>query len=983
MDNNNDDDDDDTDPPPPLDGGVVGNNILLDDLLFDDFLPAALFRLDHHVVDLDDVDIVNANDDDDDDDDDDVNLFQAEAPAAAPRPIDNMNRMHRIIGGFEMADAPLMVMAPPPVMPIQRPPRADVALPRRVAPLLAPPPNNDNDIIVDMGRWVPHRLGNIDNLDHWGGGGGDGIVNDDLDDDGIGLRRQRVMPMGRLFHPRNNLPRLQLMNHHPLRQAARGGGAVGGGGNQIMQGHGGGVLRRIAAPPPPHIEDAEIAAAVAEILNEHHNNVPDPNAFDINTTFVYLGPPPNNNNDDIVNNPNVNNNGRHTTTITSNPPPPPPIPQNVQYIRIDESVKRIPENAFLHQHNLKHVVMHDDVEEIGPYAFGHCIRLRGIIVPSKTHTICQYAFAYCERLTSVIFGGEEAVVVAVNDDADIDNDDDDDNNVVVLEGKEEEEVEKEKDDEEGGGEGGESMLCTIGEMAFARCYSLQRILIPKGIRTIGIAAFKCTPLHTIVIGGGDSSSSSSSGDGVLSNNIDDDTFYDSYSESPVDTLTIMTREKDDKEDEVEITTIGDAAFANNRYTNFRLPPLISTMSPCLFRSCRSLFSMEVPPPRGGGGGVEHYGSQALAWCPYLRNVAISHTAIIDEGVFFGCTDLQDIFGSNEHKIIFALRHRFDDLPDHENLYYRSYRDQCQWSTDCDINGGGGGGGNTTYHKQDCLGMTQLHILACSSPTTSMKSLDKTLELYHFLVEKHPQSLITEDKWGTVPLLYAIWSCAPKDVIQFLVDSYKLHHPDYVFDWTAMVDLLLRANAPMDRIHNIANINESHYPDYPIDWDSLLESDTAPFDRAVDHSGYFLNRFRYLVSRGLTKRINAISVRQWREYMLDLLEKAPFRYNKQNNYFILDGIRTKLVHFEGRSQELNAACYLLEVALWKKKLFEAGEEDRELLTDACEQMKIDGSFNFREHCRISCGAGIIIGHVLPYLMHSTVDDELRSSSGHVE
>ena len=280
-------------------------------------------------------------------------------------------------------------------------------------------------------------------------------------------------------------------------------------------------------------------------------------------------------------------------------------------------------------------------------------------------------------------------------------------------------------------------------------------------------------------------------------------------------------------------------------------------------------------------------------------------------------------------------------------------------------------------------MTQLHILACSSPTTTMMSLDKTLELYHFLVKKHPQSLITEDKWGTVPLLYAIWAGAPKDVIQFLVDSYKLHHPGYVFDWTAMVALLLRANAPMDRIHNISNINESHYPDYPIDWDSLLESDTAPFDRAVDHSGYFLKRFRYLVSRGLTKRINAISVRQWREYMLDLLEKAPFRYNKQNNYFILDGIRTKLVHFEGRSQELNAACYLLEVALWKKKLFEAGEEDRELLTDACEQMKIDGTFNFREHCRISCGAGIIIGHVLPYLMHSTVDDELRSSTEHLE
>jgi hypothetical protein len=54
---------------------------------------------------------------------------------------------------------------------------------------------------------------------------------------------------------------------------------------------------------------------------------------------------------------------------------------------------------------------------------------------------------------------------------------------------------------------------------------------------------------------------------------------------------------------------------------------------------------------------------------------------------------------------------------------------------------------TGFH-QDCLGMTQLHILACSTV--------QLLELYQVMIENYPENLIVEDAWGAVPLLYAIW-----------------------------------------------------------------------------------------------------------------------------------------------------------------------------------------------------------------------------------
>jgi hypothetical protein len=70
----------------------------------------------------------------------------------------------------------------------------------------------------------------------------------------------------------------------------------------------------------------------------------------------------------------------------------------------------------------------------------------------------------------------------------------------------------------------------------------------------------------------------------------------------------------------------------------------------------------------------------------------------------------------------------------------------------------------TSNQQDCLGlgMTTLHILACSSV--------HDLELYRVIVEKYPANLITNDRWGALPLLYAFWGAAPAEIIEFLLET---------------------------------------------------------------------------------------------------------------------------------------------------------------------------------------------------------------------
>jgi hypothetical protein len=84
----------------------------------------------------------------------------------------------------------------------------------------------------------------------------------------------------------------------------------------------------------------------------------------------------------------------------------------------------------------------------------------------------------------------------------------------------------------------------------------------------------------------------------------------------------------------------------------------------------------------------------------------------------------------------------------------------------------------TGFQQDCLGMTPLHIMACS--------IVHSLELYKLMIDKYPTNLIVVDAWGAIPLLYAIWGDAPSEVIELLINSYQSLYPDYDFNWNDML-----------------------------------------------------------------------------------------------------------------------------------------------------------------------------------------------------
>jgi hypothetical protein len=227
----------------------------------------------------------------------------------------------------------------------------------------------------------------------------------------------------------------------------------------------------------------------------------------------------------------------------------------------------------------------------------------------------------------------------------------------------------------------------------------------------------------------------------------------------------------------------------------------------MLSDCTSTFSVEISKD------VTVIEYDAFTHCQCLRNLAIPPNAVIGVDIFDEATDLLLLFRSMA-EIIHNLKHRFDGLLIHCTVYYQSY-----YQGELQRLITSGNELDPTGNEQDCLGMTPLHILTCSSV--------HNLEVYRTIIENYPTNLIIEDGWGATPLLYAFWGAAPAEIIQFLIESYQLLYPDHVFNWTMMVETMGRCDSPKERIENLLHVKETLFPEQPIDWVYLLNKFAEP------------------------------------------------------------------------------------------------------------------------------------------------------------
>ena len=572
------------------------------------------------------------------------------------------------------------------------------------------------------------------------------------------------------------------------------------------------------------------------------------------------------------------------------------VPRDVTHIRVDPSVTTIPEGAFKGRESLVDIVLPEGLIRIEHDAFASC-NLKRINLPSTVSEIGSHAFDNCTKLDGIS----------------------------LPEG-----------------------LRSIGGWAFSHCCSLQRININPNLKIIGRAAFlSCESLTDI-----------SFSEGLQE--IEKDAFSRCKSlvsvtlPSSLKDIGIESFEGCERLNKIHIPdtieNIHARAFKNCNFTNFRMPLSIGNaldISIVKYNSC--FVSLELPE------SVEQLSLSLddASSAGGLRNIALPSECRVT--CLGRCTDLKLAFPENDYDdtIIDALKQRFDGLPIHKICYYQSYSDNetTTHSLRREINQCASkppGQLNTTGKQQDCLGMTPLHILACSTK--------QTIEMYRLLIEKYPETLIMKDKWGDITLLYAIWCNAPTEILDLLVKSYKSLHPDYEFGWSGMIQTLAKRDAPYAKIEKLVDIQQSSFPDQKYDMEEVVV-ELAMYEGVQVGLGFMGHRrctsietFRYLLRISISKRLELLSIRRWHEELENRINAVSEKKSrKEDTQAVYDRLATYESIKEGTS--------VLELALWKAKIDESH----------IKRAKVDGDVSHKEQCRFNSGADIIIRNVLPYLL----------------
>jgi hypothetical protein len=492
------------------------------------------------------------------------------------------------------------------------------------------------------------------------------------------------------------------------------------------------------------------------------------------------------------------------------------IPRNVTHVKVDPSVKEIPDNAFQDCHSLVEVEFSEGLEVIGRSAFWTCTNLKYINkLPSTLKEIGDYAFGDCESLDSIEFP-EGLELIGIN---------------AFRECGELKRIKI------------PSAHVVIGRWAFASCYGLVSVELPEGLQVIGKIWFRgCSSLTTVNVpssvkkiqdGAFERCTSLASLDlpeGLQSIGPESFAFCTSLASLhiPSTVCKMGNHVFGDCAGLRSITlpdaleTIEDRMFFNcNSLTHIEIPSKVTKIGVKAFLGCEGLKHLRIP------SSVVAIGARAFSCCRQLTSVhllgnlhtietgtfydcsSLTHARIpssvtrIESGAFAYCTRLislelpeglgtinlggecdcsslvnlvipseQDYeqpydvdsfmeslklrhVASNFDDLVSKLQHRFDDLPVHRLCYYQSYYPVMEAMDNLRqsmLDADPGAG-----PKVDSFGMTPFHILALSQ-TPNLSLLQALMKVYKVDIIR------TKDKFGSTSIDYLCMNQTPASAL---------------------------------------------------------------------------------------------------------------------------------------------------------------------------------------------------------------------------
>jgi hypothetical protein len=459
------------------------------------------------------------------------------------------------------------------------------------------------------------------------------------------------------------------------------------------------------------------------------------------------------------------------------------------------------------------------------------------------------------------------------------------------------------------------------------CYSLRQFVVASSVTTIEQCAFlSCTRLELVIF------SETSLLHEVQRNAF---MFCKSLTKLPLPD---------------SVTQIGMGAVGGcTSLTTFRIPHPMTAIDMNIFYPQNHLLTIEIPATvcsltyHCRDIDNPHIGS-----FQDLRNVAFPPRCQVARNVTCKFISLVTLF-SNDEEMTHMLSQRFEGLPIHGMCYHHTYGDVRDLIRKINHNLGGE---SMTGTRRDCIGMTPLHILACST--------SHTMEMYQLLVLKYPENLVTKDGWGDVPLLYAFWSNAPKNIVLFLVESYKQLYPMFVLEWEKMIHTLIVGGAPALSVQNLLDVHKSNFSGHELNLHRVVTHllvKLAELKEKQNLCSSIVETFRVLLRVVVLDHIDSLGKGKWRcELMIAV---NMIRFERTTEIFLLLDL----------CKSLRESTSILELALWKARI----------LLGECVG---DGMIGNRELCRINCGADIIVPNVLTFLwpgVPEIFDDDMDDTS----
>jgi hypothetical protein len=324
---------------------------------------------------------------------------------------------------------------------------------------------------------------------------------------------------------------------------------------------------------------------------------------------------------------------------------------------------------------------------------------------------------------------------------------------------------------------------------------------------------------------------------------------------------------------------------------------------------------------------------------------------------------------------FSLRNRFDGLPLHRICYYHSHdpAEVAIRNLSSELGTQSSSISRASRGNIDCVGMTPLHILACSTK--------HHLDMYQMLVSRCPGHLIVQDVWNEIPLLYLLWGQAPSDIVAFVANSMIEYQHEYIIDWGRMIETLCTGLAPFASIDYLLEVNQMYFPNQTlqdVDWRSMVRTLCTKAKATEEYIHEFIVHYSGFLSKleqiplqmakevklgftawwlriGIQPRLSLLGKQSvvWQQEIESFINSCPTGASERTvkrRFRLMTLILRKLTVYETLAQ-----MWVLELALWKSKL-----------ESSCSSTEIRTK-NFRSLCHYTCGADVIIPNVVDFLI----------------